>query len=317
MIAGWIIAFALQPPGEEPLVPEPVDAVSEPEAGEPAEEATAVEPVAAQEAAPAPQPAAEEPPTEVPASAELTGGFTDVEAEAVLEERRVRREPEAEAEAEEAAAGPVRRGIVLSLGTGYAGCSKDWCAGYRGGIGGMAELGARFNRIMPVFGWYGGAGPYDQDTLSQEVGVEVGGSRVVRTHVIGAGVWLFPLGKETRRIDPHFGVRLGYGWVKMNYGFEGVSVSERISRGVATLGGGIDGFVTNRLALGVRADMHIMFGGEYCRTFSAGGESVSACAESNDVESRADPRDWPLPFSFLFQMRYTWDVFGPPRRQAQ
>jgi hypothetical protein len=186
MIAGWIIAFALQPPGEEPLVPEPVDAVSEPEAGEPAEEATAVEPVAAQEAAPAPQPAAEEPPTEAPAS-----------------------------------------------------------------------------------------------------------------------------------IDPHFGVRLGYGWVKMNYGFEGVSVSERISRGVATLGGGIDGFVTNRLALGVRADMHIMFGGEYCRTFSAGGESVSACAESNDVESRADPRDWPLPFSFLFQMRYTWDVFGPPRRQAQ
>lgn len=221
-------------------------------------------------------------------------------------------EPSAESaepdQGEASVEGPVRRGVVLSLGAGYAGCSKEWCAGYRGGIGGMAEVGVRFNRIMPVVGWYGGAGPYDQDTLSQEVGVEVGGSRTVRTNVLGAGVWLFPLGKEARRIDPHFGVRLGYGWVKMDYAFEGISVSERIRRGVATLGGGIDGFVTDNLALGGRADMHIMFGGKYCRTFSAAGESVSACAESSDVESRADPRDWPLPFSFLFQMRYTWDV---------
>lgn len=203
--------------------------------------------------------------------------------------------------------GPMRRGVVLSLGAGYAGCSKDWCAGYRGGFGGMAEFGVRFNRIMPVFGWYGGVGRYDQQTLSDEVGVEVGGSRRVRSHVLGAGVWLFPLGKdETRRIDPHFGVRFGYGWVNLNYTFEGIYASERVKRGVATFGGGLDGFVTDRVSLGVRIDMHVMFGGEYCRSYRGPGGSVSACDQSSDVESRADPRDWPLPFSVLFQTRFIW-----------
>ena len=325
MIAGWIIALGLLGPAEDGMVPEPAESPDEPTSDAPSAEAPEdADDVAAPAEAPAAEPdyvepsdTPEEPVADVPAAEPPeSAGLTDAQAEAILESRMEGLEAESSegAESEEPApSGPVRRGVVLSLGTGYAGCSKEWCAGYRGGIGGMAEVGVRLNRIMPVFGWYGGVGPYDQDTLSQEVGVEVGGSRAVRTNVLGAGVWLFPLGQDTRRIDPHFGVRLGYGWVKMNYAFEGISVAERIRRGVATLGGGIDGFVTNNLALGVRADMHIMFGGKYCRTFSASGESVSACADSDDVESRADPRDWPLPFSFLFQMRYTWDVLEPSR----
>lgn len=203
--------------------------------------------------------------------------------------------------------GPVRRGVVLSGMLGYAGCGKPWCQGYRGGFGGGVELGVRFRRIMPVVAWGGGIGPYDRATLEDEVGITLEGKPTVKMHVIGVGASLFPLGKENRRIDPHFGARIGYGLVRLDFGGDGLEVTERVKRGVITLGGGLDGFVTDNLSVGLRFDMHIMFGGKACINVRAdNGASAGGCQESGDLESRADPRDWPLPFAVTAQIRRTW-----------
>ena len=281
----------------EPLVPEPA------EAGE-----TEAQPVVAEPAEVDPEePDAPPPSAEAPEDSDTTATLTDEEFEEIIAERTKDTTPRSPAEPDEPT-GPVRRGVMATLGLGYAGCSKDWCRGYRGGIGGMVELGVRLNRIMPLVSWHGGAGPYDRETLNEEFGLSTSGSRVVKMNTFGAGLWLFPLGKDDRIIDPHFGLRLGYGTVKMAYRIEDISIRERLRRGVATIGGGIDGFVTDHLSVGARADMHIMFGGEYCFSASNGSASAGSCAQSDDAQSRADPRDWPLPFSVLLQMRYTWAI---------
>lgn len=324
MVAGGVNAlflcaalFAVQPTDESVGVPEPPPS-AEPEASEPLADAAPTEAVAEADAAdaavapggavgPSAEPEAEPPefPTRHP------GEVSDEEVEARLAGRAAERK-----EAEQKAvnkpprpAGPARRGVVATAMLGYAGCSKPWCDGYRGGIGAGLELGFRFNRVMPVVAWNGGAGPYDKKQLSSEVGGELVGRSPVRMHIIGVGAWVFPLGKDSeRRIDPHFGVRLGYASSKLEFQVGEATVEDTVKRGAVTLGGGLDGFVTDRFILGVRFDAHINWGGKNCIRVSAPGGSGSACADADDMESRTDPRDWPLPFGVMAQMRYVFPV---------
>ncbi len=294
MHAGCVLLTGLLlDPGASAVVPPPAesreDAESPSEATQPpAEEPTAAVEPAVGEAAGDPVP----PPKEVdderaPASPKRT------------------QEPAAEVDPE--SNDPVRRGFVLSAVLGYAGCGKLWCQGYRGGFGGGAELGIRINRIMPLVGWSSGIGPYDRATLQEELGLSLAETPTVKTHVFGVGAALFPLGKDTRRIDPHFDARIGYGVVRLEFEGEGLQGSERAKRGVFTLGGGLDGFVTNNFVLGVRVDIHMMFAGEVCFYVADGdGNSAGACQASDDLESRVDPRDWPLPFSVMMQFRRIW-----------
>ena len=132
MIAGWIIALGLLGPAEDGMVPEPAESPDEPTSDAPSAEAPEdADDVAAPAEAPAAEPdyvepsdTPEEPVADVPAAEPPeSAGLTDAQAEAILESRMEGLEAESSegAESEEPApSGPVRRGVVLSLGTGYA-----------------------------------------------------------------------------------------------------------------------------------------------------------------------------------------------------
>jgi opacity protein-like surface antigen len=314
MVAGcvFLLGLALQP-ADSTMVPpppdRPEDAVELPQSEEPEAPSSPPdpepEPLAEPEALAEPSPAVDDDGDQGPddsSANQVSPPGHDDEASPLQTDHR-----QTGGESEEVAEGPVHRGFVLSGMLGYAGCGKPWCQGYRGGFGGGAEAGVRFGRIMPVVTWTSGIGPYNRATLEDEVGLSLNGKPQVRMHVIGAGVTLFPLGKDNRRIDPHFDARIGYGWVRLEFEGEGLAVTERVKRGVFTLGGGVDGYVTDNFSIGARIDMHVMFAGEACISVRGqGGASASACQDSDDLESRVDPRDWPLPFSVMIQFRRIW-----------
>lgn len=230
------------------------------------------------------------------------------EADEDPRESKPRRAERARVErAEPDADDPVRRGYVVSGSIGYAGCSNRWCQGYDRGLGGGAELGMRFNIWMPIVGYNGGSGNYSRSGLSDEIQAPITNRPKIKAHTVGAGLLVFPLGNGVRRIDSFFGGRIGFGSVALDYESGSVDAAERVRRGVVTLSGGVEGFVTPHLALGLRLDAHIMFAGKNCTTFSSpGAADEKVCDSASDLGSRTDPRDWPFPFNVGAGLRYIW-----------
>lgn len=192
---------------------------------------------------------------------------------------------------------PHRRGALVGLGLGYVGCETeecDWSEGetgvrFVGGALGQVELGYRVGRIAPVVSAGMGAGPL---RLRGEL---AGAEASMRFVDADAGLLLFPVAQG--RIDPYFGVRLGYARARTTLGVPGTDATGTItySRLGVRLSAGLGIHLGSHLSLGPRFDMTLPFAGSVCNAVSGLGLMSESCVEASDLadDARSElPRWW-------------------------
>jgi len=198
----------------------------------------------------------------------------------------------------------VRRGITVAPGVGVSLCGHEWCDAYRAGFGGQLELGVRLGRFMPHVSVDGGSGSEDTSTLEQLLNAPAGSIASAHTSMLGVGAGMSLFFKTTGRIDPYLTVRFGYSRVRSRFtDFAHDEFTETVSRGSLRLGGGLDVFVAEYLAIGPRFDVTIGFAGKVCVEQNAA--DFAECYPTRNIEETAMvyAQDLPVPVFLGLQLR--------------
>lgn len=208
-----------------------------------------------------------------------------------------------------------RRGVLLGIPLGIAGCGRTWCEGFKvGGYGGL-ETGYRFGIVAPVIAGSIGGGHANVSEALREAGWDPAESSM-RWVDFGIGLLLFPV--RNGRVDPYFGARIGYSqftqdvnYTGDDYAYRNAGATLRLKRGAVRFVAGLDFFVRPIFSLGPRFEVSVPFGGKVCvvgdvEGFPDGREcmKIADLAEDNGSMIPLDPSDLPMNWSLSLFARF-------------
>ncbi len=216
-----------------------------------------------------------------------------------------------------------RRGVLVSFALGIAGCSREWCEGFKaGGFGGF-DIGYRFGIVAPVIGLSIGGGRGGVSEGLKSAGWDPAKSSIAMIDV-GVGALVFPA--RNARVDPYVGARIGGTWFDQDLDYtgddfssRGASASLELRRGAARFLAGFDIYIRPIFTLGPRFEVAVPFGGRVCiRGDVVGFPDDRACMKVSDLASDdgtavpLDTSDLPLPWSISMVARL---VLPPPPKR--
>lgn len=208
-----------------------------------------------------------------------------------------------------------RRGVLLGIPLGIAGCGRTWCEGFKvGGYGGL-ETGYRFGIVAPVIAGTIGGGRANVSEALREVGWNPAESSM-RWIDFGIGLLLFPV--RNGRVDPYFGARIGYSqftqdvnYTGDDYRYRDAHATMRLKRGGVRFVAGLDFFVRPIFSLGPRFEVTVPFGGKVCISGDVEGfpgdtecMKIGDLADDNGSMIPLDPSDLPMNWSLSLFARF-------------
>jgi len=192
---------------------------------------------------------------------------------------------------------------MLRGSTGLVHCAQALCDTIPMGGMGRFDVGYRAGYYSLWATVDGGGGRLDIPTFEDENGLvsHVHGD-LTFLHA-GVGVAFHPV--DLGRVDPWLGVGIGFSRTKQRFRSDQRNYDLLYRRGAAMPGGGIDVYLTRRVAMGPRADIVLPFAGSRCIRQGGTEECLNVVdiVDSSDAAiSRARRRSFPRPWSVTLQV---------------